>query len=238
MELWPAIDLRGGKCVRLVQGDYAKETVFDNDPIAVASRFVERGASRIHLVDLDGAKAGSDLQSDVVSQIVRSVAVGCQLGGGVRSFETAVKYFECGVSRLIVGSLAIEKTSEFERLARAFPGRIVLGLDARDGLVATRGWIETSSLLAIDVARRHEDLPLAAIVYTDIARDGTLLGPNIQALRIMIESVKFPVVASGGISSLDDIHLVRSTGAAGCIVGRALYDGRFSLEDAIKVCGE
>ena len=238
MELWPAIDLRGGKCVRLVQGDYAKETVFDNDPIAVASRFVERGASRIHLVDLDGAKAGSDLQSDVVSQIVRSVAVGCQLGGGVRSFETAVKYFECGVSRLIVGSLAIEKTSEFERLARAFPGRFVLGLDARDGLVATRGWIETSSLLAIDVARRHEDLPLAAIVYTDIARDGTLLGPNIQALRIMIESVKFPVVASGGISSLDDIHLVRNTGAAGCIVGRALYDERFSLEDAIKVCGE
>ena len=114
----------------------------------------------------------------------------------------------------------------------------MLGLDARDGLVATRGWIETSSLLAIDVARRHEDLPLAAIVYTDIARDGTLLGPNIQALRIMIESVKFPVVASGGISSLDDIHLVRSTGAAGCIVGRALYDERFSLEDAIKVCGE
>ena len=238
MELWPAIDLRGGKCVRLMQGDYDRETVFGDDPVAMVERFIAGGARRLHIVDLDGAKAGGPVQADLIGRMVRVAGVPVQLGGGIRSLETAQAYAEAGVQRLVVGSVAIEQPELLERLTQALPGRIVLGIDARDGLVATRGWLETSRLAAVDVARRHERLPLAAIVYTDIAKDGMLAGPNLAALREMIDAVGLPVVASGGIAVADDIRAVASCGAAGCIVGRALYDVAVTLAAAAAAAGE
>ncbi len=238
MELWPAIDLRGGKCVRLLQGDYDRETVFGDDPVAMVKRFVAQGAKRLHIVDLDGAKAGRPVQADLIARMVAAAGVPCQLGGGIRSLETARAYVAAGVARLVVGSVAIEQPALLEQLATALPGRIVLGLDARDGRVAVRGWLETSPLTAVAVAQRHEGLPLAAIVYTDIATDGMLAGPNLAALEEMIGAVKLPVVASGGIATADDLRQVARIGAGGCIVGRALYDGGLSLAEAALACGE
>jgi phosphoribosylformimino-5-aminoimidazole carboxamide ribotide isomerase len=238
MELWPAIDLRDGKCVRLVQGDYARETVFGEDPVEVARRFVEGGARRLHLVDLDGAKAGVAAQADLVARIVAGAGVPCQVGGGIRTFETAKRYRDLGLARIVVGSVAIENPDLLVTMAEAIPGKIVLGLDARDGRVATRGWIETSPLLAVDVAKRHESLPLAAIVYTDIARDGMLSGPNLDGLAAMIAASRLPVIASGGVAVADDIRRTRQAGASGCIVGRALYENTCTLADALAAAGD
>jgi phosphoribosylformimino-5-aminoimidazole carboxamide ribotide isomerase len=238
MELWPAIDLRGGNCVRLAQGDYARETVFGADPVATVRDFVAQGARRLHVVDLDGAKDGVPTQAPLVGRMVAAAGVPVQLGGGVRSRETAAAYLGAGVARVVIGSLAIERPDVLEALAREFPGRIVLGLDARDGLVATRGWLETSTLRAVDVARRHAALPLAAIVYTDIARDGMLSGPNLGALADMIAATKLPVVASGGVSCAADIRRIAETGAAACIVGRALYDGKVTLAEALEAAAD
>jgi len=235
MELWPAIDLRGGNCVRLLRGDYARETVFGHDPVAMVETFTEAGARRLHIVDLDGAKVGTPAQADLVRRMVAAAGVPCQVGGGIRTVDSARAYLAAGLERVIVGSVAIEDPGLLERLAAAHPGRIVLGLDARDGRVATRGWLDTSEYLAVDVARRHAGLPLAAIVYTDIATDGTLAGPNVTGLEEMLEVAKAPLIASGGIATLDDIRTVRSLGCAGCIVGRALYDGAFTLADAVAV---
>lgn len=238
MELWPAIDVRGGRCVRLLQGDYDRETVFGDDPIAMVERFLAAGARRLHIVDLDGAKAGQPEQADLIGRMVRRAGVPCQLGGGIRTVDAARAYAAVGVERLVVGSVAIESPDLLEALTRELPGRIVLGLDARDGRVATRGWLETSGVTAIDVARRHAHLPLAAIVYTDIAKDGMMAGPNLPALTEMIRATRLPVVASGGVSSAADIRAVAACGAAGCIVGRALYDGAVTLADAIVAAGE
>jgi phosphoribosylformimino-5-aminoimidazole carboxamide ribotide isomerase len=238
VELWPAIDLRGGKCVRLLQGDYDRETVFGDDPVAMVRRFVAQGAKRLHIVDLDGAKAGRPVQAELIGRMVAAAGVPCQLGGGIRSLETAQAYAAAGVARLVVGSVAIEQPALLEQLANAIPDQIVLGLDARDGRVAVRGWLETSPLTAVAVARRHEGLPLAGIVYTDIATDGMLAGPNLAALEEMIHAVKLPVVASGGIATAEDLRQVARIGADGCIVGRALYDGGLSLADAALACGE
>jgi len=238
MELWPAIDLRGGRCVRLLQGDYDRETVFGEDPVGMVRRFVEAGAKRLHIVDLDGAKAGEPVQADLIARMVAAAGVPCQLGGGIRSLDTARRYADAGVARLVMGSVAIEQPQLLEQVVAALPSRIVLGLDARDGMVAVRGWLETSSLTAIDVARRHEQLPLAGIVYTDIATDGMLAGPNLRALGEMIEAVRLPIVASGGISCAEDLRAVAQIGASGCIVGRALYDGGLSLPAARAACGE
>jgi phosphoribosylformimino-5-aminoimidazole carboxamide ribotide isomerase len=238
MELWPAIDLRGGRCVRLLQGDYARETVFGDDPVAMVRQFVAGGARRLHLVDLDGAKDGVPSQADLVGRMVATAGVSCQLGGGIRSLETARQYLDAGVARVIVGSVAIENPTLLERMAAEFPGQVVLGLDARDGRVAVRGWVDTSSLTAVDVARRHAGLPLAAIVYTDIAMDGMLSGPNLAALEEMIAATGLPVIASGGVASANDIRRVAGIGAAGCIVGRALYDGGLSLTAALDAAGD
>jgi len=238
MELWPAIDLRGGKCVRLLQGDYGRETVFGDDPVAVVRRFVAGGARRLHIVDLDGAKQGAAVQADLVARMAAAAGIPCQLGGGIRSLEAARGYLAAGVERLVVGSVAIEQPALLADLARAFPGRMVLGLDARNGHVAVRGWLETSTLTAIDVARRHAGLPLAGIVYTDIAKDGMMAGPNLPALEEMVRAVPLPVIASGGVSNTADIRRVAATGAAGCIVGRALYEGAMTLGDAAAAAGE
>lgn len=238
MELWPAIDLRDGRCVRLLQGDYAKETVFGDDPVAMARSFVAAGARRLHIVDLDGAKDGRPTQAALVALMVRAAAVPCQLGGGVRTLEAARAYLDAGVARVVVGSVAIERPELLVELAAVFPGRVVLGLDARDGRVAVRGWLETSGLTALDVARRHAALPLAAIVYTDIATDGMLSGPNLVALDEMVRAVPLPVVASGGVATADDLRRVAATGCAGCIVGRALYEGEFTIAEALTAAGD
>jgi phosphoribosylformimino-5-aminoimidazole carboxamide ribotide isomerase len=238
MELWPAIDLRGGNCVRLLQGDYARETVFGHDPVAMVGRFLAGGARRLHIVDLDGAKAGQAVQAELVRRMAAAAGIPCQVGGGIRTDEAAAAYLQAGLSRVILGSVAVEDPDLLERLAVAHPGRIVLGLDARDGRVAVRGWVDTSPLRAVDVARRHAGLPLAAIVYTDIATDGTLAGPNLAALAEMLEVSTAPLIASGGIATLDDIRRVAALGCAGCIVGRALYDEAFTLPDAIAAAGD
>jgi phosphoribosylformimino-5-aminoimidazole carboxamide ribotide isomerase len=238
MELWPAIDLRGGRCVRLLQGDYDRETVFGDDPVAMAEGFVAAGARRLHIVDLDGAKAGAPIQAELIGRIVRAAGVPCQLGGGIRTLDTARAYADVGVQRLVVGSVAIEHPDLLEVLAHALPARMVLGLDARAGMVATRGWLETSSLEAVDVARRHGQLPLAAIVYTDIAKDGMLEGPNLDSLAAMIAATSLPVVASGGIANAGDIGEVARAGAAGCIVGKALYAGAVTLPEALAAAGD
>jgi phosphoribosylformimino-5-aminoimidazole carboxamide ribotide isomerase len=238
MDLWPAIDLRGGRCVRLRQGDYERETVFDADPVEVARRFVAAGARRLHLVDLDGAKAGGPVQSDLVARIAAAAAVPCQGGGGIRTLATASHYAARGISRIVVGSVAVEEPELLVSLAETLPGRIVLGLDARDGRVAVRGWQETSSITARELVRRHARLPLAAVVYTDIATDGMLSGPNLAALADLIAASDLPVVASGGIAGADDLRDVARLGAAGCIVGRALYDGGLDLGAALEAAGD
>jgi phosphoribosylformimino-5-aminoimidazole carboxamide ribotide isomerase len=238
MELWPAIDLRGGCCVRLQQGDYDRETVFGEDPVKTVKKFTSSGSRRLHIVDLEGAKDGAAIQADLIRQMVAAAGVPCQVGGGIRSRQIIESYLEAGVSRLVIGSVAIEQPKLFTELANAFPDTLVLGLDAREGKLAARGWIETSTQQAVDVAARSAELPLAAIVYTDIARDGMLQGPNLPALEAMVQASPHPVVASGGIADADDLRAVAATGASGCIVGRALYDGGLTLAAAIEASGD
>lgn len=238
MQVIPAIDLRGGKCVRLVQGDYDRETVFGDDPAEMAARWVADGATRLHLVDLDGAKEGRPVNVDAVRSILGAVAVPCQLGGGVRDDETTASWLDAGIERVIVGTQALKDPPWFRALAERFPGRVVLGLDARDGRVATDGWLDVSGVVAVGLAEQFDDLPLGAVVYTDIARDGMLEGPNLAATGALAARIKTPVIASGGVGSLEDLDRLARLPIAGCIVGRALYEGRFSLRDARIRAGE
>lgn len=238
MELWPAIDLRGGRAVRLRQGDYDRETVFDADPLDVARRFVAAGARRLHIVDLDGAREGLPRQVDLVARIAAVAGVPIQIGGGIRTLEGVRRYAALGVARFVVGSIAVERPDLLAELAGEWPGRVVLGLDARDGRVAVRGWRETSAVTVADVIGRHVGLPLAAVVFTDIATDGMLGGPNLASLAAVIGATPLPVVASGGIATAADITAVARLGAAGCIVGRALYDGGLDLTAALGAAGD
>jgi phosphoribosylformimino-5-aminoimidazole carboxamide ribotide isomerase len=233
MQVIPAIDLRGGRCVRLRQGDFDQETVFGDDPTAMAARWESEGAARIHLVDLDGAKSGRPVNVESVKRIVETIKVPCQLGGGIRDQATIDTWLDAGLDRVVVGTQALRDPDWFGRMAETYPGRLILGLDALDGRVATQGWLDVSSVQALTLARQFEDLPLAAIIYTDIARDGTLDGPNVQAIAAMATAVRTPVIASGGVGDLKDLERLATLPIAGCIVGRALYEGRFSLADAI-----
>lgn len=237
MEVIPAIDLRGGRCVRLRQGDYARETVFDADPAAVAGRFEAEGALRIHLVDLDGAREGRPVNIEAVRAILARVQVPCQLGGGVRDEATVRAWLDGGVERVIIGTQALKDPAWFRALVAKSPGRIVLGLDARDGRVATEGWLDVSSVEAAELAEQFDDLPLAAVVYTDIARDGMLEGPNLAATEALARRLRAPVIASGGVGSLEDLARLARLPVAGCIVGRALYEGRFRLSEALERAG-
>jgi phosphoribosylformimino-5-aminoimidazole carboxamide ribotide isomerase len=233
MQVIPAIDLRGGHCVRLRQGDFDQETIFGDDPAAMAARWESEGATRIHLVDLDGAKAGRPMNVDAVREIVARVGVPCQLGGGIRDEATIAAWLEQGVERVVVGTQALRDPEWFGRMATAYPGRLLLGLDAREGRVATAGWLETSGIAALTLAREFDDLPIAGIIYTDIARDGTLEGPNLVAVAAMAAAVRSPLIASGGVGTLEDLLRLAELPIAGCIVGRALYDGRFTLRAAL-----
>jgi phosphoribosylformimino-5-aminoimidazole carboxamide ribotide isomerase len=233
MQVIPAIDLRAGRCVRLRQGDFDQETVFGDDPAAMAARWESEGAARIHLVDLDGAKTGRPVNVEAVKRIVQTVKVPCQLGGGLRDEATIATWLDAGLERVVVGTQALRDPDWFGQMAEAYPGRLILGLDALDGRVATQGWLDVSSVQALTLARQFDSLPLAGIIYTDIARDGTLEGPNLQAIAAMAAAVRTPVIASGGVGELKDLDRLAALPIAGCIVGRALYDGRFSLADAI-----
>ncbi|MCE9547555.1 MAG: 1-(5-phosphoribosyl)-5-[(5-phosphoribosylamino)methylideneamino]imidazole-4-carboxamide isomerase [Planctomycetia bacterium] len=237
MEVWPAIDLRGGCCVRLAQGDYQRETVYDADPAAVARRFVDEGAQHLHLVDLDGARDGRPANLAALRAILAAVSIPCELGGGVRSEETIRELLELGLSRLVIGTLAVDEPDWFRQMCRQFPGQLVLGIDARDGLVATRGWLDTSKLEATELAGQFADLPLAAIIYTDIATDGMLAGPNVSAMAAMQRAVNVPVVASGGVTSATDVAQLAAIPMAGCIIGKALYEGRLTVRDALAAAG-
>jgi phosphoribosylformimino-5-aminoimidazole carboxamide ribotide isomerase len=238
MQIIPAIDLRGGRCVRLVQGDYDRETVFGDDPAAMAARWEAEGAGRIHLVDLDGAKEGRPVNVDAVRAILARVRVPCQLGGGVRDEATIKGWLDTGLERVVVGTQALKDPAWFREVVNRYPGRIVLGLDARDGRVATGGWLDVSSVGATELAEGFDDLPLAAVVYTDIARDGMLGGPNLAATEALARRLRTPVIASGGVGSLEDLARLAALPIAACIVGRALYEGRFGLNEALERAGD
>lgn len=233
MQIWPAIDLRGGKCVRLRQGDYGQETVFGEDPAAMAREWVDQGAKQLHLVDLDGAKAGRPANLASVRAILNAVRVPCQLGGGIRDDETIEAVLGMGVARAILGTKALREPDWFRAACRRYPGRLVLGIDARDGQVATDGWLATSETSAIELAAQFDGEPLAAIVYTDIATDGMLAGPNLAAMEALRGAVRLPVIASGGVTTAKDVARLADLGVDGCIVGRALYERRLTLAEAL-----
>jgi phosphoribosylformimino-5-aminoimidazole carboxamide ribotide isomerase len=236
--LFPAIDIKDGVCVRLEQGDMARATVFNRDPAAQAQTFVTEGFEYLHIVDLDAAFAGRPVNVRAVERILESIPLPVQLGGGLRDMGAISSWLEKGVDRAIIGTAAVRDPSLVREAARAFPGRIAVGLDARDGKVAVQGWAETSELTALEIAQRFEDAGVAAIIYTDISRDGLLKGLNLDATIALAEAVAIPVIASGGLASLDDIRLMlepRAARLAGAIAGRAIYDGRLNASEALRL---
>jgi phosphoribosylformimino-5-aminoimidazole carboxamide ribotide isomerase len=240
MQIIPAIDLLDGQCVRLHQGDYGQVTRFSDDPVAQALSWQNQGASRLHLVDLDGARRGEPVNDAVVRAITAALSIPVQLGGGVRSMERAEELLGCGLERVILGTVAIEQPELVEELAARHPGRIVVGIDAKEGKVATRGWLEQSSVEAEELAARFEGTGVAALITTDIATDGTLAGPNLAFLRRMAQASSLPVIASGGVGCLEDLLSLLSLeplGVEGVIVGRALYDGSVVLKEALEAIG-
>lgn len=238
MEIWPAIDLLGGKCVRLKQGDYNRETVYGDQPADMAARWFEEGAEFLHCVDLDGAKSGSIVNEDAIRGIVRAAAGRVvQLGGGVRDEATIARLLGLGLSRLVVGTAALKDPDWFASMCRKYPKQLVLGVDARGGMVATQGWLETSKTPASELIARvaaKTDL-CAAVVYTDIEKDGMMAGPNFQSLLEIQNTSPIPVIASGGVSSLKDLQKLVELKSHGAIIGRALYDDAFSLRDALAI---
>ncbi|MCC5986717.1 MAG: 1-(5-phosphoribosyl)-5-[(5-phosphoribosylamino)methylideneamino]imidazole-4-carboxamide isomerase [Pararhodobacter sp.] len=237
MILYPAIDLKDGQCVRLYKGDMDKATVFGDDPAAQARAFAAQGAEWLHLVDLNGAFAGRPVNAVAVEAILAAVSIPCQLGGGIRDMATIGMWLEKGLARVILGTVAVEDPALVREAAHAFPGRVAVGIDARDGRVATRGWADQTDMQATDLARAFEDAGVAAIIYTDIERDGAMQGPNIAATAALARAVNIPVIASGGVSSLADLTALRDCGAPlnGAISGRALYDGKLDLAEAIAL---
>ncbi len=240
MDVIPAIDLLEGRCVRLYQGDYERSQVFNDNPADVARQWVEQGASWLHVVDLDGAKTGKVVNRSAIAAILQAVSVPIQVGGGLRDRNSVVQLLDLGVQRVILGTVAVEQPQLVAELCQEFPGQIVVGIDARNGRVATRGWLETSEVLATQLALQMQELGAAAVIYTDIHRDGTLQGPNLEALRELATAVSIPAIASGGVSSIIDLLSLLALaplGVTGVIVGRALYTGDISLKEALQAIG-
>ena len=240
MEVIPAIDLLNGKCVRLYQGDYAQSEIFNDNPVAVARKWEEQGATRLHVVDLDGAKEGKTTNLPAIEAIVKAIDIPVQVGGGLRDRDSIVRLLNLGVQRGIVGTVAVEKPELVIQWCQELPQQIVVGIDARNGKVATRGWLETSEVEATDLAQRMAQGGAAAIIYTDIHRDGTMSGPNMDALRELANAVNIPVIASGGVSSLTDLLsllALEPIGVTGAIVGRAIYTGDVNLKEAVQAVG-
>lgn len=234
MIIYPAIDIRGGKAVRLVEGDYDRETVFDSDPLDAALRWQSEGAEWIHIVDLDGARDGVRANADVIARIRKEVTVPIQLGGGLRSMTDIEEVTDLGIDRVVIGSAAVSNPDLVQNAAAIYGNRIAVGLDARDGMLATHGWKEQSTVSAVEAGRRFVKMGVEHVIFTDIGRDGKLEGPNITALIDMTQAISAHVIASGGVSSLADIRRIRPTGATGVIVGAALYHKRISLAEAIS----
>ena len=235
MILYPAIDLKDGQAVRLLRGDMEKSTVFNDDPASQAMEFVDAGCAWLHLVDLNGAFAGEPVNAAAVEAILSRTQVPAQLGGGIRDMATIERWLDKGLQRVILGTVAVENPDLVREAAKAFPGHVAVGIDARDGRVATKGWAEETDVMVTDLAKSFEDAGVAAIIYTDINRDGAMQGPNIEATADLARAVSIPVIASGGVSSLDDLIALRDCGAGlnGAISGRALYDGAIDLKAAL-----
>jgi len=240
MEVIPAIDLLGGNCVRLYQGDYDRSEVFGKDPVAMAKQWEDQGATRLHLVDLDGAKDGEPVNLPVIAKIAKALSIPVQVGGGLRDRNRVSQLLGLGVRSAILGTIAVENPDLVGELCNEFPGQIIVGIDARNGKVATKGWLETSEVEAVELAERMAKLGAAAIIYTDIYRDGTMQGPNLDALRELAQKITIPVIASGGVSSVTDLLSLlslESIGVTGAIVGRAIYTGDVVLKEAIRAVG-
>lgn len=234
MILYPAIDLKDGQCVRLLRGEMAAATVFGDDPAAQALKFQDAGCAWLHLVDLNGAFAGSPVNAAAVEAILAAVKVPAQLGGGIRDMATIAMWLEKGLARVILGTVAVENPALVREAAKAFPGKVAVGIDARKGFVATKGWATETTVQTTDLARSFEDAGVAALIYTDIDRDGAMQGPNIEATEALAHAVSIPVIASGGVSRMADLIALRETGViAGAISGRALYDGAIDLAEAL-----
>ena len=237
----PAIDLKNGQCVRLEQGLMEKDTVYSDDPAAMARHWQDEGGELLHLVDLDGAFAGVPKNREAIKAIVAAVDIPTELGGGIRDLETIEAYLALGVERVILGTVAKENPPLVAEACRRFAGRILVGIDARDGMVAVRGWAELTAKKAIDLAKEMEDLGVTAIIYTDIARDGMMQGPNLAATAALARAISIPVIASGGVSCLDDIRnllQIESAGIAGVITGKAIYKGSLNLREAVALTKE
>ncbi len=238
MIVLPAIDLKDGQCVRLEQGLMEKDTVYSDDPAAMARHWQDEGGEFLHLVDLDGAFAGVPKNREAIEAIVAAVDIPTELGGGIRDLETIEAYLKLGISRVILGTVAKENPELVAEACRRFPGQIVVGIDAKNGLVAVRGWAEVTEKKAIDLAREMEAFGVTAIIYTDIARDGMMQGPNLEATAALAEAISIPVIASGGVSSLDDIRnllQIEASGIEGVITGKAIYDGALNLREAVAL---
>lgn len=233
MDILPAIDLIDGKCVRLVQGEYHKKIVYKDDPVAQAKSFYDAGALWLHIVDLDGAKLGRSVNAEVAAAIAEQVPLKIELGGGIRNEESIVKMLDAGVTRLILGSSAVKQFDWFCEMVRKYPNRLVLGLDARGSTVATEGWLKQGVQTVLEFAGQAADLPLDAIIYTDISKDGMLAGPNIERTKQLVEAVHIPVIAAGGVTTVDDVKTLKAAGVAGAVIGRALYEGTITLTEAI-----
>ncbi len=236
IKIWPAVDIRNGKCVRLTQGDYDRQTTYGNDPADMAIRWISDGAKALHLVDLDGAKGESgpdSINRKAIASILQKVDVECQIGGGIRDEKAITDYLELGAQRVVIGTRALKDTDWFLKVAEDYPGRLAVAIDARDGMVATDGWQETSTLSAIDFAKQISGSSVGAIIYTDIAKDGMMAGPNFSAMQEMVAATSIPVIASGGVTVPDDIQKLDSMGLHGCIIGRALYEGRLTMPEAL-----
>jgi phosphoribosylformimino-5-aminoimidazole carboxamide ribotide isomerase len=238
MVVYPAIDLRGGRCVRLMEGDFARETVYDDDPVAVARRWEAAGAGWIHVVDLDGARAGRPVQAALVADVCRAVRVPVQVGGGLRDAAAVETMLAAGAARVVVGTVAVRQPARCRDICRAHPGQVAVGLDARDGRVRVAGWTEGDAQEAVTLAARAADMGAAAVIYTDIARDGTARGPDVEGTAAVARAAGVPVIASGGVGTVEHVRALAALdgpGIAGVIVGRALYTGAVRLEDAIAV---
>ncbi len=236
-EVIPAIDLRGGKCVRLYQGDFAQATVFSDDPVAVARRWESSGAPRLHVVDLDGAASGLPAHTAVIQAIVRAVSIPVQVGGGLRTMDALAQALASGAGRAVLGTVAVEEPAFVAMAVARFGTAIIVGVDAREGMVATHGWLKGQPIQAIELVRRMERAGIRRFVYTDIARDGALQGPNVAAVEGVVRATRAAVIASGGVASLEHLELLARAGAEGAIVGRALYTGAIDLKQAVDKAG-
>jgi len=240
MLIIPAIDIKGGRCVRLFQGRMEQETVYSDDPVSVAKRWEDEGAEFLHIVDLDGAVSGVPKNKEIIESIIKSVKIPLEVGGGIRNIETIKEYFSIGAKKVVIGTVAWENPILISEVCKMFPERIIVGIDAKNGNVAVRGWEDVTETSASTLAKRFEGMGISGIIYTDISRDGTLSGPNIDSIKSFAKSISIPVIASGGVSDINDIKNImklKKHGVDGVIIGKALYSGSVNLREAIKLVG-